>query len=113
MMIDEYHNKNLIDADITQYITVYIEGSLGNFSTAFGVVCNSKEKDVWSLAKKVSKIVENHMKTPKKLMLVLACYIRMCPELIDAVAISTLDNYPSNAGKFVGSNMFGYKNRNG
>lgn len=113
MMIDEHTNKVLIAADIRKYVTVYKERSLGNFSTAFGVVCNSKEKDIWSLAKKVSKIVENQMNSPKKLMLVLACYIRMCPELIDAVAISTLGDYPSNAGKFVGSNMFGYKNRNG
>ena len=79
-----------------KYIKVYKEGSLGNSSTTFGVVCNSIEKDVWSLAKKVSKIVESHMNTPKKLMLVLSCYIRMCPELIDVVAISTLGDYPSN-----------------
>ena len=48
-----------------------------------------------------------------KLMLVLACYLRMTPELIDAVAIATLGNYKSKAGLFVGSKMFGYLNRCG
>lgn len=46
-------------------------------------------------------------------MLVLACYFRMVPELIDAIAISTLGNFKSKAGKFVGSVMFGYKKRDG
>lgn len=34
-------------------------------------------------------------------MLVLACYIHMLPELIDAVAISTLGDFESKAGTFV------------
>jgi hypothetical protein len=46
-------------------------------------------------------------------MLILACYLRMTPKLIDTVAISTLGNYKSDAGKFVGNNMFGYKKRSG
>lgn len=37
----------------------------------------------------------------------------MKPELIDAVAISTLGDFNSKAGLFVGSKMFGYKERNG
>lgn len=113
MMMDEHTNRVTIAADVRKYVTVYKEGSLGNFATAFGVICNLKEKDIWSLAKKVSKTVKQHMNSPQKLMLVLACYLRMCPELIDAVAISTLGDYPSDAGKFVGSNMFGFKKRNG
>ena len=46
-------------------------------------------------------------------MLVLACYIHMLPELIDAVAISTLGGFRSKAGTFVGRNMFGYGLQNG
>ena len=46
-------------------------------------------------------------------MLVLACYIHMLPELIDAVAISTLGDFGSKAGTFVGRNMFGYGLQNG
>ena len=37
----------------------------------------------------------------------------MDPELLDAVAISTLGGFTSNAGKFVGSKMFGYEAHEG
>lgn len=77
MMIDEHTNKVLIAADIRKYVTVYKEKSLGNFSTAFGVVCNSIEKDIWSLAKKVSKIVENQMNSPKKQRWILVDFIKI------------------------------------
>ncbi len=113
MMLENHTNKVLIAADIRKYVSVYQKGSLGNFSTAFSVVCNTKETDVWRLAQNVSKVVKQYMQSPQKLMLVLACYLRMCPGLIDAVAISTLGDYPSKAGNFVGSNMFGYKNQDG
>ena len=53
------------------------------------------------------------MSAPQKEMLVLACYIHMQPELIDAVAISTLGEFGSKAGAFVGRNMFGYGSQNG
>ena len=35
------------------------------------------------------------------------------PELVDAVAISTLGEFGSKAGAFVGRNMFGYGSQNG
>ncbi len=50
---------------------------------------------------------------PKKLMIILACYLHMKPELIDASAISVMGCFESKAGKFVGSLILGYKNRNG
>lgn len=50
---------------------------------------------------------------PTEEMLVLACYFAMEPTLIDAVAISSLGNFNSKAGKFAGDNMFGYALRNG
>ena len=37
----------------------------------------------------------------------------MHPELVDAVAISTLGEFESKAGTFVGRNMFGYGSQNG
>lgn len=113
MMLEESTNKVIIAADIRKYLPIYQAGSMGNYSTAFGVVCNSKSKELLRVAKCVSKEVKKHMETPKKLMLVLACYLRMQPELVDAVAISTLGGYDSKAGEFVGSNMFGFKARNG
>lgn len=46
-------------------------------------------------------------------MLVLSCYFNMDPELLDAIAISTLGGFESKAGRFVGSKMFGYEKRDG
>jgi NRPS condensation-like uncharacterized protein len=113
MMQDESINKVIIAADIRKYLHIYKEGSLGNYSTAFSVVCDSKSNNLIEMAKKVSRKVQQQVNSPKKLMLVLACYLIMTPELIDAVAISTLGGYSSSAGMFVGSNMFGYKDRCG
>lgn len=113
MMQDESINKVVIAADIRKYLSIYKEGSLGNFSTAFSVVCKSKLNNLVEVAKNVSRKVQQQVNSPKKLMLVLACYLRMAPELIDAVAISSLGGYSSNAGMFVGNNMFGYKERCG
>ena len=50
---------------------------------------------------------------PDKEMLVLSCYFNMDPELLDAIAISTLGSFESKAGRFVGSKMFGYGKRDG
>lgn len=113
MMMDESINKVVIAADIRKYLSIYKEGSFGNFSTAFSVVCNSKSNNLIELARTVSHNVKQNINSPKKLMLVLACYLNMAPELIDAVAISTLGDYNSKAGAFVGSKMFGYKDGNG
>lgn len=41
------------------------------------------------------------------------CYLQMTPELIDAVAISTLGTYQSKAARFVGDHMFGYGSQEG
>ena len=60
-----------------------------------------------SLAKEITSIVEDIVKHPQKEMLVLACYLHMQPELIDAVAYQ-LGGFESKAGAFVGKNMFGY-----
>ena len=45
--------------------------------------------------------------------MILACYFRLNPELIDAAAISTMGDFKSKAGKFVGSLILGYGKRNG
>jgi hypothetical protein len=113
MMLEESIHKVVIAADVRKYLSNYIEGSMGNYSTAFSVACNSKSKNLIEVAKKISCIVQQQMTSPKKRMLVLACYLRMTPELIDAVAISTLGDYSSKSGLFVGSNMFGYRDKCG
>ena len=50
---------------------------------------------------------------PRKLMLILSCYLTMDQTLIDAAAIAALGNFESKAAKFVGSNMFGFSKRDG
>lgn len=113
MMLKEDTNKVVIAADIRKHLRCYRQGAMGNYSTAFSVVIKKIEGDTVSLAKRVSEKVSDIIRHPQKEMLVLACYLRMQPELIDAVAISTLGKFESKAGEFVGKNMFGYGSQNG
>ncbi|MDC7287191.1 hypothetical protein NXH76_05215 [Blautia schinkii] len=113
MMLEEHTNKVVIAADIRNQTKCYRKGAMGNYSTAFSVSVKKNEEHVITLAKRVSSQVINIRQHPQKEMLVLACYIHMLPELIDAVAISTLGDFGSNTGTFVGRNMFGYGSQNG
>ena len=113
MMLEENTNKVVIAADIRNQTKCYRQGAMGNYSTAFSVSVKKNEKNIIPLAKRVASQVINICMHPQKEMLVLACYIHMQPELIDAVAISTLGNFESKAGTFVGRNMFGFGSQNG
>lgn len=113
MMLEENTNKVVIAADIRNQTKCYRQGALGNYSTAFSVSVKKNGENVISLAKRVASQVLNICQRPQKEMLVLACYIHMLPGLIDAVAISTLGDFESKAGTFVGRNMFGYGSQNG
>ena len=113
MMLEENTNKVVIAADIRNQTKCYRQGAMGNYSTAFSVFVKKNEGNVISLAKRVASLVTNICQHPQKEMLVLACYIHMHPELVDAVAISTLGEFGSKAGAFVGRNMFGYGSQNG
>ena len=108
MMREDNVRKVIIAADIRHQAGCYRENAMGNYSTAFSVSVKKGDKDMISLAKEITSIVEDIVKHPQKEMLVLACYLHMQPELIDAVAISTLGGFESKAGAFVGKNMFGY-----
>jgi len=77
------------------------------------VVVKKRSSEIIELAKAVNREVRNIKDKPDREMLVLACYFNMDPELLDAVAISTLGHFESRAGRFVGSRMFGYEKRNG
>ncbi len=100
--------KIIIAADIRNMFSRYRKGSLGNYSTAMGIVSKSKTRDVVEKAKEVHKLVEKHRNKNSALMLVLSCYFEMSPTLLDAAAISALGGFESKAGKFVGSSMFGF-----
>lgn len=113
MMLEENTNKVIIAADIRNQTKCYRQGAMGNYSTAFSVSVKKKEKNVISLAKRVASQVINICQQPQKEMLVLACYIHMQPELIDAAAKSALGGFESKAGAFVGRDIFGYGTQNG
>ncbi len=113
MMLEENTNKVVIAADLRNQTKCYRQGAMGNYSTAFSVSVKKNQENMITLAKRVASKVVNICQHPQKEMLVLACYIHMLPGLIDAVAISTLGDFESKAGTFVGRNMFGYGSQNG
>ena len=113
MMIDEGVNKVVIASDIRNKIKNYKEGALGNYATAFGVTIKKRSSEIMELAKAVDHEVRSITGKPDREMLVLSCYFNMDPELLDAIAISTLGSFESKAGRFVGSKMFGYEKRDG
>jgi NRPS condensation-like uncharacterized protein len=113
MFIEDNTKKIIIASDIREKIHCYQPGALGNYSTAFSVICNSSVKEPIELAKIVHKKIKKMLSDNKIAMQVLTCYITMDPGLIDAAAISTLGKFESKAGEFVGVNMFGFRNQNG
>ena len=113
MMQKEDTNKVVIAVDIRNQVSCYRQGAMGNYATAFGVTVKKKESNLYDLARQVKAEVEKIRKQPSREMLVLSCYLQMTPELIDAVAISTLGTYQSKAARFVGDHMFGYGSQEG
>ncbi len=113
MMIDEGTDKVVIASDIRNKIKNYKKGALGNYAAAFSVVVKKRSPEIMELAKAVDHEVRSIIRKPDKEMLVLSCYFNMDPELLDAVAISTLGSFESKAGRFVGRKMFGYEKRDG
>ena len=105
--------KIVIGADVRKDISCYQSGALGNYSSAIGIVCKDKNTETIPKAKVIHKMIEKYAKDKKKWLLVLACYLNMDADLLDAVAISTLGDFKSEAAKFVGSAMFGFASKNG
>ena len=97
MMIEECTDKVVIASDIRNKIKNYKKGALGNYSTAFGVVVK-KSSEIMELAKAVDHEVRSIISKPDREMLVLSCYFNMDPELLDAIAISTLGSFEGRQG---------------
>ncbi|MBR2264786.1 MAG: hypothetical protein IJ917_10705 [Firmicutes bacterium] len=108
MMIKEGTEKVIMACDLRERLPKYKEGALGNYSTAFSVVIKQKKKDLFVLAKAVHKQVRKIMEDPSALWLVLQCYADLDPGLLDAAWISCQGDFPSKAGKFIGSMFFGF-----
>ncbi|MCR5576293.1 MAG: hypothetical protein K6F56_04730 [Oscillospiraceae bacterium] len=113
MMVEENTEKLVIAADIRRRVKGWPQGAMGNCSTAFSVSVRRKNDDLFPLAKIAAMQVSSIRREPQREMLVLACYLRMRPELLDAAAISALGGFDSAAGRFVGGRMFGYAERGG
>lgn len=108
MYIKTGWKKIIIAADIRDKLANKRSGTLGNFATAMGIECKSKTTDEVAKAKEVHEIVRKTLGDNKKLMLVLACYFEMDPNLLDAAAIAGLGGFESKAASFVGGGMFGF-----
>lgn len=113
MSIEDGAKSIIIASDIRGRLHCYQSGALGNYSTAFSVICNSSKKDPIELSKEIHRKVRKIISNEKKAMQVLSCYIAMDQGLLDAAAISSLGKFDSKVGAFVGGNMFGFKNQSG
>lgn len=113
MMFKEKTNRVVAAVDIRRYLSRYKAGALGNYASATAIEVSGKSKDIWNIARSVSERIKKNISNPEKLMMILACYLNMKPELIDAAAISVMGGFNSNAGEFIGSVILGYEKRNG
>lgn len=113
MMCREKTRRIVIAVDIRKYLSNYKTDALGNYASATVIEVCVRLEDVWNVAKSASERIKKNICDPKKLMMILACYLYMEPELIDAAAISVMGEFESKVGRFVGTFILGYKNRNG
>lgn len=109
MFEEENTDKIIIASDLRKQLHCYSQGALGNYSTAFSVRLKVKSSDIMKIARDVHEKVRKIMKTPASLYMILQCYARLSPSLIDAAAIATLGNFESKAGRFIGTAFFGFE----
>lgn len=110
MMLKEKTNRVVAAVDIRRYLSRYQAGALGNYASATAIEVSSKSKDIWEIARFVSERIKKNISNPEKLMMILACYLNMEPELIDAAAISAMGGFHSKAGDLLGQSFLGIKN---
>lgn len=109
MMCRENTNRVVAAVDIRKHLSRYHPGALGNYASATAIELSKVSDDIWAVARLVSDIIRRNIRDPQRLMMILACYLYMEPDLIDAAAISVLGAFPSKAGRFVGSLILGYQ----
>ena len=113
MYQDEDTDKIIIAKDIRESLSSYNKGSLGNYSTAFSVVIKKKDKDIWKLADAVHKKVQRTIKSPKDLYLVLQCYAKLSPDVLDASFMAAKGAFDSKSAEFIGKMFFGFETPKG
>lgn len=113
MLEEEKTDKIIMASDLRKELSCYLPGALGNYSTAFSVHLKAKSSDIMVTAREVHKRVQKIMSNPTSLYLILQCYARLNPFLLDAAAISTLGGFESKAGRFIGTIFLGFEKPSG
>ena len=108
MFEEDKTDKVIIACDLRKQLHCYSQGALGNYSTAFSVHLKAKSSDTMITAIAVHEKVQEIMKTPASLYLILQCFARLTPSLLDSAVISTLGDFDSKAGRFIGTAFFGF-----
>lgn len=106
-------NKIVIGVDARQDITCYHPGAIGNYSSAVGITYKNRNSEISQSMMEIHQLMEKYRNNKRKWLLVLACYLDMDANLIDAAAIATLGEFKSKAAQFVGFSMFGFSDGNG
>ena len=104
--IEEKTGKIIIAKDIRDVLPFYHDGALGNYSTAFSVEIKKRKDDIWALATEVHKKVQKILSDPRSLYLVLQCYARLKPEVLDAAFMAAKGAYQSKSAEFIGKMFF-------
>ena len=107
MFKEETTGKIIMACDLRKRLALGNNRALGNYSTAFSVGLRKKSADTMAMAGEVHKRIQRILKKPASLYLVLQCFARLEPSLLDAAAISAAGYFDSKAGKFVGTFFFG------
>ena len=113
MYIEDNTSKIIIANDIRDSLGFYVPGALGNYSTAFGVVIKKKNRDILAFAKEVHKKVQKLLSKPSERFLVLQCYARLDPGLLDSAFMASHGGINSKAARFIGTMFFGMDIPNG
>ena len=113
MYKDEKTDKIIIAKDLRDSLPFYNKGSLGNYSTAFSIVMKKQTEDIWKLAQEVHKKLQKTIASPKDLYLVLQCYARLKPEVLDAAFMAAKGKNASKSAEFIGKMFFGFEDAKG
>jgi NRPS condensation-like uncharacterized protein len=113
MYLEDKTDKIIIAKDVRDELPVYNSGALGNYSTAFGVTVKKQSRDIWRLAEEVHKKVRKTISDPRALYLVLQCYARLNPAVLDAALMAAKDEYDSRSAAFIGRMFFGFETPKG
>ena len=113
MYRDDKTDKIIIAKDLRDSLAFYNKGSLGNYSTAFSIVFKKQTDDIWKIAQEVHKKVQKTIASPKDLYLVLQCYARLKPEVLDAAFMAAKGKFASKSAQFIGKMFFGFEEAKG